>query len=567
MFRVPRIGLLFVFVLLSMLWACASDETESVDGDDDPDRFAPPDGDGEGNPVDADAECLPEPSDCGSFCLESEAWNCRIETDEQGCPRAVRTRESCLPGFCEMAEGLAVCRATDGDLDSGEREDEESAADGDEKSSPDGDEDAATDGDSHPDGDDETDGDEEIPADACRAFDDCGPEEICNFALARCERRSTFIETESGLFSFHPESGASGDLLIVDGKRFFSSLWGSFSVQVWIGQTQAVAAGLATADENRILVPVPAGASGEIGVMCEGNIYLSGGDAFARSSSGVLACDGSTPSASGLAGTSALSAGPYAAGYLDFLNDALRLFYPAQCGSIRRPARPGEYPLIFLLHGNGATYVNYEYLGQLLATWGFVSVMPATEHNNEYSEEVVAQLYGLFQRFAGADLSSEHPALQGVSTTDAVGFLGHSRGCGRMQDLYMDHADVAAASTASVFLGPANTETLTPGLFLVMGATEDGQSFTWNYNDFYETEDAPKWKVVIQGGNHSLFSDAKVYHAFDGVPSLLRKEQIEIVAFFVLPLFQRAFGLDEPFSGNLDQPPVSTKYTFERQTE
>ncbi len=463
----------------------------------------------------------------------------------------------------------------DGDVQPWEDGDGESAPDGDDPDGdiPDGDgtdsdtSDGDTDGD-EPDGDGEEgpDGDRETDDDGssfgfCTALEDCPVDEICQFSLARCEPRSTLIDLESGFYSFHPLSGTSGDKLVIDGRRFFFSMVGNFSVKVWIGQTQLAFVDYIGRDENRLLVRVPDGAAGTIGIECEGGAFFQSRSSFTQSATGVLACDSSSPAASGTAGSSPTSMGPYAAGYLDTVQNNARIYYPAQCGSIRRPGTPGEYPLVAMLHGNGAGHINYEYLAQLLASWGFVVVNPASIHTNEYDEAVIQQLYNDIAAVHDQDLSALHPALAGLSTSGEIAFMGHSRGCGRMQELFGDYPAMAGDTVASVFLGPANNDTLVPGLFMAIGATEDGQSFPFHYNGQYDRQSAPKWKVILQGGNHSLFADAKIYFSFDGVPTLTRHRQLSIVASFVIPLLQRAFGQTEPFAAWLDTPPVHPDYT------
>lgn len=69
----------------------------------------------------------------------------------------------------------------------------------------------------------------------CYSFDDCGVDEVCNFALGRCEKRSTWTDKTPAVYSFHPLSASKGDILILDGNGFYHSMLGFFLVAVSIG--------------------------------------------------------------------------------------------------------------------------------------------------------------------------------------------------------------------------------------------------------------------------------------------------------------------------------------------
>ncbi len=398
---------------------------------------------------------------------------------------------------------------------------------------------------------------------ACDRLDFCPSNQVCNLALGRCEKRSTFVDYNQQFFSFHPRVGRSGDLLVIDGQAFYTSLAGNFSVKVWIGATQLQFLQFIAWDENRLLVRIPSGASGLIGVQCETGYFLQSSEEFGVAPEGTIACDGSTPAARNETASTPTQIGPYAAGYLDYTNEGVRVFYPASCGSLRRPGVPGTYPLVAILHGNGAGHVNYEYLGQLLASRGFVVVNPPSTHTNSYDEEVIRTLKNSIEPFHDTDLGGLHPALSGLSTTGELGFICHSRGCGRQMELMGDYPSLARDTEASVFLGPVGSNEVVPGHFMSIGATNDGQSFASYYTGDYNRHSAPKWLVEIQGGNHSLFADAKTYFSMDGVPAPSRQRQLSIVASFVVPLMERAFGKAEPHSEWLDDPPESTDYTVE----
>jgi hypothetical protein len=401
------------------------------------------------------------------------------------------------------------------------------------------------------------------PPPFCTSFQDCADGEVCDFPLGRCQGRSTWTDATLGVYGFHPASGSPGDTLVLDGRRFTDSPMGMPKVKIGA----VVVGGLSLEfSENRILVPVTQAMSGPITVWDPQNHYATMTGTFSQAPAGVIGCDGSTPWATYLPGTTLGAIGSYAAGYVD-LGDALRtrVFYPADCGSIRRPPVPGTWPFVLILHGNGAPHLNYEYLAQLLATWGFVSAMPATQMNmaGEDFSKMLEELMPVVTKLRGRALGDVHPVLAGVTTTADIAFIGHSRGTGRAEEVIGADPDIAAHTKGAVFLGPVDDGKTVPGLFLLFGGLKDAQSLPWQYNAIYAEQPGPKWYVEFKGGNHGSFCDHKVYGyggllgAFgDQKPLITRERQLFVVQTFVVPLMQRAFGLPEPFAGQLDDPPA-----------
>jgi len=461
----------------------------------------------------------------------------------------------------------------DGDKDNTEqwREDEDWEATEEEIADGDGEyyeDEQPVDGDDTPDGDDIPDGDSDSHSSfaSCSGLVDCpGNEEICELSLGRCEYRKSLLSYENELYSFHPRDVAVGDLLVVDGNGFMGTNPVSLIPPlVHIGSDSVGGSFLdssISADGNRLLIKVTKEISGPVSVTVNGFTSNISVENLGVADDGVIECDGSTPEATFEDENYLLGVGPYAAAYLDFLDQAMRVFYPAQCGSVRHPPVDGTYPLVVILHGNGSQHIQYEYLAQLLATWGFISLMPESESENDSPPEVHHLIYDRIEPFLEADLGEVHYILDGLSTTTEVAMIGHSRGCARMQNTWNLDEDLKSNAVASIFLGPAEDEIVAPGMFMVIGASKDGQSFSWNFDGSYNRQSAPKWKVWLEGGNHSLFGDHKVYTAFDGVPDITRRQQLEITASFVLPLLERAFGLEEHWPEMLDNPPASSIYT------
>lgn len=401
----------------------------------------------------------------------------------------------------------------------------------------------------------------------CLDWNHCTLNQVCNFALGRCDQRDDVPASPIQIFSYHPREASAGDLLIVDGRRFYSSLFGNMAVSVRIGSVNVANSQLMT-DENRVILFLPPGTDGgPITVFGEGGQQVVTAEPLAAAPSGILPCDGSSPLATYQLPGVVSSAGPHAAAFVDLPTEEARIFYPSLCGSLRRPPVPGEHPLVVLLHGNGAGWAGHGYLGQFLATWGFVSLMPKSFNESyEVAPAETAWLIDRIEMIRGKDLGSVSPVLSGVSATAKVAMLGHSRGTARLGHVTDTDSTIAANTVASIYQGPVDDGFQVPGLFLVFGATGDKQSMAMGINMTYGGQPAPKWKVWIQGGNHGGFTDHKVWSGFlDATPTITRRQQMEIVASFVLPLLQRAFGMTENFPEQLDSPPASQLYIVEKE--
>ncbi|MCA9672785.1 MAG: hypothetical protein KC503_44640 [Myxococcales bacterium] len=437
----------------------------------------------------------------------------------------------------------------------------------------------AADGDSAGDGASDATAGESAPApsngifDGCRAFADCPAGTVCNFSLGRCDRRLDWTASSAAFISYHPLAVAPGDVLVIDVARLWQSfLFPPASIDVRVG-TQTLAAYGDVLDDTRVVVPIAAAVSGTIELKTDtGQLLRSTRPLAAATSSGARACDGDTPTARGSAGAAPDATGPHAAGYLDLAAHVGRLFYPARCGGARRPAITGTHPLVVLLHGNGAGYMAHEYLGQLLASWGFVALMPDAKVDYSAPDPVAiaAQQTQTLLAAIGAvrdrDLGALAPQLAGVVTSPQVAFVGHSRGTARIQHVVGADAALRNATVATIFLGPVDDGDVVPGLFMLFSGDADAQSPPLVWGAAWARQGKPKWRIELHGGNHSLFTDHKVWTGFlDGQPTLARAQQMAIVARFSLPLLQRAFNLQQPFKAVIDSPQSSAQYTVEAQ--
>lgn len=405
--------------------------------------------------------------------------------------------------------------------------------------------------------------------DFCRSFYDCGTDEVCIFSEGICERRSNWIDATLDLYGFHPRAGTVGDVLVIDGARFYSGFYPSFSVLVGSNQKFSGMQLEPQPNQNRVTVFVGKDMSGFVTIVDSQGKKATSKVSFQVSSEGLIACDGSTPSASNIAGQFPTETGPYAAGYVDVIGEIhTRVYYPAMCGSVRRPPVPGTWPLVCILHGNGALNIQYEYLAELLATWGFVSFAPATKHNSDDwdAEEMLSQLLPVIGKMRGKSLEGIHPLLVNVSTTPEIAFIGHSRGAGRAEEAINADPDLKAHTIGSIFLGPVDDDKTMPGPFMLFAGGKDRSCYSPWYEKIYKNQNTPRWMIEIPGGNHGGFCDHKVYGyenmglTIDLEPTIPRRRQLEIVQTFAIPFLQRVFALEEPFAYYLNTPPSSPDY-------
>ncbi len=356
------------------------------------------------------------------------------------------------------------------------------------------------------------------PPPFCDGYDDCTDSESCLLSLGMCQTRATWTSAALGLFSVHSMDGAANDRLIIDGERFTTGGLLAGDVKVKVG-TVLVSGSAVAKDENRLYIAVNGTMQGAITVYDSDNKVATIPGPFKPSSKGKVACDGSTPAASGTIPDNPWEAGPYAAGYVDIKSDwgtnKTRVYYPAECGSIRRPPVAGTWPLVVILHGNGALHLQYEYLAELFATWGFVSIMPLTISNlvgDEYSQ-LIFDTGPVIERFRGKELSAENAVLTGVTTTSDMFFVGHSRGTGRAEELTNVYETGFWNDTlGAIYLGPVDDSGWSvPGYLMVFGGGKDRQSMEMAYKAAYNEHTWEKWLIDIPGANHGSFCDHKVY--------------------------------------------------------
>jgi hypothetical protein len=388
----------------------------------------------------------------------------------------------------------------------------------------------------------------------CRRDVRCGVDEVCNLAMGVCERRLSWSTNQMELLAWSPTEAAAGDYLVIDGARFWANALFQNRTSLTIGgvDTDWV---YAPADTNRLVVQVEEGMAGALEVTNDAGQVVTSATDLLIGAEGVIPCDAETPAGTGVDGV-ADGAGAFGAGYVDLPTLQARVYYPAQCGGLRRPAMSGTRPLVGLMHANAA-FLNYDHLGMHLATWGFVTVAPFTDTSgaSDVAPSEISRLSAVFANTRNLVLSSLHPALLGLSTTEQVAFVGHARGVARIGHLVENDEDLADALVGLVYLAPLDDGQVLGGPLLQIQGSADGQALPLIVNLSYALQRRPKWKVIVQGGNHGQFTDHKVWTGLlDNRANVSRQVQQARIRSYVLPFLQRVHGLAEPFAATLDGP-------------
>lgn len=396
------------------------------------------------------------------------------------------------------------------------------------------------------------------PAGFCKGWSDCPSDFVCNLSSGACELRASSSNVQPVVYYLTPHTGGKGDYFIIDGQNFYQNIFaGYLTITVKVGDYEVPKDDMFVED-TRIAFKLPEGVSGAVTVINKSGFVKKTEMFLKQNPNQVYECDQTTPKASGKAGLSPIEIGPYAAGYVDDSSNLLRIYYPAKCGGLKRPGAAGIYPLIAILHEDDSMHLNYNYLGDFLATWGFVSVSIATQNPATIAKKISALL--------GKELKSVSSALEGVSTSGKLALIAHGHGGKRLGSVLTSDKELVKAAACAIFLAPVAVAKIDYQLpAMVVGASEDRLSRPKDYNGLYASLKKTKYRLLIRGGNHSFFTDNRVWYGFnaDLDSSITRAVQFSLVSAFALPFLQRKIGLPESFPSWLENPPPAPNYLFE----
>lgn len=217
-----------------------------------------------------------------------------------------------------------------------------------------------------------------------------------------------------------------------------------------------------------------------------------------------------------------------------------RVWWPADLAAM------GPRPLVVISHGNGHEHTWYDYLGEHLASWGFVVM--SHENNTEPGIETASAttltntdwLLGHLDEPGGG-------ALVGLVDSTRIGWIGHSRGgegVVRALDRLVDGAFVPenygpddilylSSIAPTVFLSLDESDPHDRPYFLIAG-TADGDvtggvdSPIVQFFRIWEKGTGPKAAAYVHGASHNDFNCCGAQEGQG--PSLIGREEAQVVA-------------------------------------
>ena len=358
-------------------------------------------------------------------------------------------------------------------------------------------------------------------------------------------------------------------MVVLDGERFYDNMLAALAAKVSIGNWSLSQFQGLTLDQNRIVFTLPVGVEGNVTI----TRYFQDGDEIGDESltwpeplvanmvpDAVNQCGSDNPQASGLDGNTAFDMGPYAASYTDVHapDSETRVYYPAHCGGLRTPPAYGLFPFVLLLHGDGCGHINYEFMAQHLASWGFMSASPPTEDG------------ALLIQVLNTGLNTPEnwlPALAGHAYGEKTVIMGHSRGSERTEFMMIDNNETRVHGV--IFLGPVNQGYVLGVPSLMLSATKDLQAFPSSVHSLWASQTTPRYYAEILGGNHSQFTDDKHWEGTfggffdDGYATIPRNRQLMLVQALSLAFIQKMFLQTELFPHWLTNPGLPAELSFE----
>jgi len=197
------------------------------------------------------------------------------------------------------------------------------------------------------------------------------------------------------------------------------------------------------------------------------------------------------------------------------------IWYPARAAGRETEPLPRAYPLVLMAHGFCGSRLNYEYLTEHLASWGFVVAAPdftglthddctpgpPTGSPDDWGADLSFVCRTLHDTSGPLSKYAQH--VRGIPT----GLVGHSLGgFGVVEAATLDPSFTAVVALAPAVRGddaePLRTLAQHPA-WMVMGGTADQLvSFTDWTQPFFEGLPVPSFLVRITDGTHGGFSDA-----------------------------------------------------------
>jgi len=220
--------------------------------------------------------------------------------------------------------------------------------------------------------------------------------------------------------------------------------------------------------------------------------------------------------------------------------DDSRVYYPSVNDTVPIDASP--CPIVVFGHGFMTSVDNYYSYAQHYATHGFVCIVPTISnpflfpnHNYRARLMITAAHYIADLNFETGDI------FLGKLDCDNWAFVGHSMG-GSISllagDRYVNYSDSIyhLDDTLKVIISfgsPQSNPSTVPAHittpYLIMSGTEDGIA-PWEdvREDLWLGSDANGAFAVIDGANHTYFTDSYGHYLTDGTATITRERQLQI---------------------------------------
>ena len=217
----------------------------------------------------------------------------------------------------------------------------------------------------------------------------------------------------------------------------------------------------------------------------------------------------------------------------------------------------GPRPLVVISHGNGHEYVWYDYLGEHLASWGFVVM--SHQNNTEPGIEAASTttlsntdwMLGHLDEIGGG-------ALLGLVDSSRIGWIGHSRGgegVVRAFDRLADGDDVpenygaddiafVASIAPTVFYQVDQSDPHDRPFFLIAGTADGDVTGGVDYDiiqffRIWERATGPKAAAYVHGASHNDFNCCAIQEGQG--PALIGRVEAQVVAKAYLLAVARAW--------------------------
>ena len=257
--------------------------------------------------------------------------------------------------------------------------------------------------------------------------------------------------------------------------------------------------------------------------------------------------------------------GPHEVVSLDYDSELMwrdqRIYYPADVADL------GELPLVVISHGNGHDYTWYDYLGEHLASWGYILMA----HQNNTGPGIETASTTTIQNTDAFLLNLDSiadGALSGHVNSHQIVWIGHSRGgegvVRAIDRLVEGDATVGAYTPADIVL----ISSIAPTVF---NSVTDSDPHDWPYHliagasdgdvtggadcsqcQFFRLSQAalgPVQTTYVQGAGHNDFNCC----GFDDAtgPDQLGRDEVQVIAKSYLLALIETYVADNPATAEL----------------